>query len=136
VIPHGPPFDLFGNLYKHVGVNLRLSQETLFKSKPSYSFHFPTGSVLTEWARSFGNNCLTNCAWIPSQVLVMHGCCEYDRRLDSLKSTLTGIYLNDLYEEFFIAKKDAESKWVWNLFLKYAIPVAVLAVAVYMLDVV
>mmetsp|Transcript_12720 Transcript_12720/g.19716 ORF Transcript_12720/g.19716 Transcript_12720/m.19716 type:complete len:454 (-) Transcript_12720:165-1526(-) len=135
VIPHGPPFDLIGNLYKHVGVNLLLSQETIFKSKPSYSFHFPTGSVLTEWYTAFCNNFVTNCAWIPSKILVMHGCPEYDRRLDSLKSTLKGVYLNDLYEDYFIAKKEAEAKWVWNTFLKYAIPGAVLAGAIYMLDV-
>mmetsp|Transcript_26105 Transcript_26105/g.36804 ORF Transcript_26105/g.36804 Transcript_26105/m.36804 type:complete len:460 (+) Transcript_26105:164-1543(+) len=133
LVPHGPPFDLFGNLYKHVGVNLCLSQERWYwNKKPTYSFHYPTGSVLTEWGCAISNNFITNCAWVPSGILKMHGCSEYDRRLDSLKEDLVGIELNDLYEDYFATKKKVEANWLFHMILKYTIPLAMIAAAVFL----
>jgi len=102
VIPHGPPFDLGLNLYKHVGINLRLKKEEFYADKnPTWSLHFPTGGIINELGNAIRNNCITNFAVIPSRVLFMHGPPEYDRRLDYCRDELNKLYINDLYEDYF-----------------------------------
>lgn len=104
VIPHGPPFGAYGNLYKHVGVNLRLeNDEKMLNSlehKPRFCFQY-RGGAIAEIGHAFANSFLVNCSILPSQILKMHSCSEYARRIDLVKPELKKIYLNDLYEKYF-----------------------------------
>ena len=104
VIPHGPPFGAYGNLYKHVGVNLRLENDekmlNFLEHKPRFCFQY-RGGAIAEIGHAFANSFLVNCSILPSQILKMHSCSEYARRIDLVKPELKKIYLNDLYEKYF-----------------------------------
>jgi len=109
VIPHGPPFDLRLNLYKHVGLNLRLHKELIYWNwSPTWSLHFPTGGVMNEVGNAFRNCFVTNIAALPSSILKMHGCTEYDRRMNFCQDELKKLSINEIYEGYF--KKQSGSK--------------------------
>jgi len=97
VISHGPPFDLTMNLYKHVGLNLRLERETMFNSNCSFRFQYAVG-YYAELCHSFTNNSFWN--FSPLSALQMHGCPEYLRRLNASKEELSAVKLNDVYESY------------------------------------
>jgi len=99
IIPHGPPFDTRGSLYKHVGLNLRLQKELpIIGRAPTYSLQYPTGYI-AEIKHAFTNCCLLN-FW-GTGALRMHSCIEYQRRLKYLKGELGNMYLNTMYEGYF-----------------------------------
>merc|ERR1711935_901562 len=109
VIPHGPPFDLRLNLYKHVGLNLRLHKELIYWNwSPTWSLHFPTGGVMNEVGNAFRNCFVTNIAALPSSILKMHGCPEYKRRMNFCQDELKKLSINEIYEGYF--KKQSGSK--------------------------
>jgi len=79
--------------YKHVGMNVRLYEKSLFS--PDYRIFYPKkGSVVTEVRNAIHSNLLggINILSIP-----YHLCPEYTERLDSAKDQLEKITLDELY---------------------------------------
>eukprot|EP00591_Stephanopyxis_turris_P000854 CAMPEP_0195517456 /NCGR_PEP_ID=MMETSP0794_2-20130614/10886_1 /TAXON_ID=515487 /ORGANISM="Stephanopyxis turris, Strain CCMP 815" /LENGTH=447 /DNA_ID=CAMNT_0040646269 /DNA_START=21 /DNA_END=1364 /DNA_ORIENTATION=+ len=133
VVAHGPPFDLRLRLYKHVGINLRLENDGWFVRKPYAKFQYPGGRV-AEFAHAFQNTFLFNCGCLPSRVLKMHSCPEYARRLHASKDELHGLYLNDLYEEYF--KSSNKIPYTFQSAGFAAFIILVVVAAVYFADIV
>ena len=79
--------------YKHVGMNVRLYEKSLFS--PDYRIFYPKkGSVVTEVRNAIHSNLLGG---INILSLPYHLCPEYTERLDNLKDKLDKITLDELY---------------------------------------
>jgi len=94
VIPTAPPFSLGWRrrLMKHVGINLRLAND-------SFNINHPN----TNGLRNAFSNSLFKPVW---SLLYYHSTKTHGDRMDKQKETLKNMYLNDLYDDEKIMGKE------------------------------
>jgi hypothetical protein len=90
-------------LYKHVGMSVRLYNQTPWR-RFTHKISYPKvgGSILDELGRALSNNIFLGLTY---KVLPNHLCPEYRHRLDGAREDLEQLYLEALYHDTYYVGK-------------------------------